>query len=314
VAIEFPINVFPSVNSKKYHKYKKVVFSEEYVAQNFREAGWFVYEPLQDQGVDRIIIKYICKNGHTKLGESLIGDCPECKEPPVKITRFLQIKTRKIVLEKNKKGHYLGHTFKPKDFLTDPRIFFILFSDKTNDFLIFSVLDYMLLMTENNKDYFSTTDFKQGNKKNNSIKYINGKWFMNDNNLDDYLNCKGLEKITNPSIEISSEFINKSKKIRDKKLSEFINLKYTKTYWGKSKKNPSINKEKFNNFKSSANQLRNKTKSYFQNLINTNAQIINSLDEVTKASSSKYFEDPSELKINFNDELIDDDESETVDE
>jgi hypothetical protein len=30
-----------------------------------------------------------------------LKDCPECKEPPIKITRFLQIKTRKIVLEKN---------------------------------------------------------------------------------------------------------------------------------------------------------------------------------------------------------------------
>ena len=97
MAIKFPTNVFPSVDSTKYHKYKKVVYSEEYVAQNFREAGWFVYEPLQDQGVDRIIIKYICKNGHTKINESLNDDCPECKEPPTKITRFLQIKTRKII-------------------------------------------------------------------------------------------------------------------------------------------------------------------------------------------------------------------------
>jgi hypothetical protein len=308
VVLKFPINVFPSVDPTKYHKYKKVVYSEEYVAQNFREAGWFVFEPLQDQGVDRIIIKYVCKNGHTKLNESLTDDCPECKEPPIKITRFLQIKTRKIVLEKNKKGHYLGHTFKPKDFLTDPRIFFLLFSDKTNDFLIFPVLDYMALMTEKNQGYFSTTDFKQGNKKNNSIKFINGKWFMNKSNLDDYLNCKGLEKITDINLENASEFIKKSKDIRDKKISEFINLKYTKTYFGESKKNPTISEEEFNKFKNSANQLKSKKKSYFENLINTNAEIINSLDERTQTSSAKYFEDPKELKLNFNEDLSDDEE------
>jgi hypothetical protein len=307
VAIKFPTNVFPSVDSTKYHKYKKVVYSEEYVAQNFREAGWFVYEPLQDQGVDRIIIKYICKNGHTKINESLNDDCPECKEPPTKITRFLQIKTRKIITENNNKNsYYLGHTFRPKDFLTDPRIIFLLFSDKTNDFLIFPILDYMILMTKENQGYFSTTDFKQGNKKNNSIKFSNDKWSMNNNNLDDYLNSKGLERITNSNLENKSEFIKKSEEIRDKKISEFVNLKYTSTYYGDKKKKPTISEEEFLNFKNSANQLRNKKTSYFKNLIDTNAKIINSLDEKTRASSAKYFEDPSELKIIFNEEFMDD--------
>jgi bisphosphoglycerate-independent phosphoglycerate mutase (AlkP superfamily) len=31
VAIKFPTNVFPSVDSTKYHKYKKVVYSDKFI-------------------------------------------------------------------------------------------------------------------------------------------------------------------------------------------------------------------------------------------------------------------------------------------
>ena len=102
----FPSNPFKIVDPKDFWKSFKKRFSEDFVTLNFQKMGFHVYEPFQDIGTDRVVTKFICKNCYDKKDVHGLVDsdpyCQECKTNKIKITRFLQIKTRKLATQKRK--------------------------------------------------------------------------------------------------------------------------------------------------------------------------------------------------------------------
>jgi hypothetical protein len=247
MAYKFPSNPFSIVDPKDFWKSFKKRFSEDFVTLNFQKMGFRVYEPFQDIGTDRTVTKFICPTCYNKKNVyELVNTephCSDCKSNKIRITRFLQIKTRKLATQKRKSSAgietegdpYFGFTLKTKDFIPDPRIVFILFSDHTEpfDFLIFTINDYLnfMLKAKYEINHFKTPTFKFENGKINSIFYENsekinekyfskGSWVIRHTNkhhkknnrnepssinlsLDDYLNEEGLKRIMNPDIENS---------------------------------------------------------------------------------------------------------------
>ena len=63
MAIRFPTNPYEDVLPSKFNKSNKKHASEFFIEENFKQYGWFVYEPFTDTGIDRIIQKKVFNNG-----------------------------------------------------------------------------------------------------------------------------------------------------------------------------------------------------------------------------------------------------------
>lgn len=191
----FPSNPYEDVEPSEFNKDNKKHASEYFIAENFKEYGWFVYEPFTDTGIDRIIEKKICPNGHTPYAEDTRTKqkCEECAQDLEKITRFIQIKTREIKEYKkveplyDYKYKFFGFTLSSADFRTDPRHIFLLYSDNTiknkqQDVHIIPIscfLDFMINNYDIGMSMFSTSSFRVGNNKQNWLNYKpNNTWVV----------------------------------------------------------------------------------------------------------------------------------------
>lgn len=206
--IKFPDNPFPDVKATDFHKLNKEAVSEDFVEGNFRDLSWKVYKPLIDNGIDRIITKNVCPNGHTAYNENLNGKCTVCDENPIKIIRYVQIKTRKVG-ELTEQFNF-GYTVSPRDFRPDPRHIFLFYSDHTEDFIIISVLEYLRSLNNLNYESFAVPAFKQSNNRVDNLKYIidEDKWIFRvgrgrsrEDNWERFRNIEGIKKIQNPEID-----------------------------------------------------------------------------------------------------------------
>ena len=204
---EFPLNPFPDVQPTEFDKENKKQVTEDYVSENLKLVGWRVYKPFVDTGIDRVITKEVCPNGHTAYNQSLesSGNCTICKSKALLITRYIQVKTREL---KGGNADIFGFTLKTKDFRIDPRHFLVLYSDHTNDFLIISIPQYLKFFSEYNSDFHSTPTFKQGNGKLNNWKYDNqnDKWYFSCSqgriSWEVYRNVNGLKTMQDPRIDL----------------------------------------------------------------------------------------------------------------
>ena len=202
--LEFPTNPFEDVNPSDFNKLNKKEVTEDFVGENFKLLGWNVYKPFTDTGIDRIIVKSVCQKGHTELDQNLINDkCSVCKATPIEITRFIQVKTRKLV------NDVFGFTLKPKDIRIDPRHVFLLYSDNTGsdkqDFLIVPVKEMLSFFRSNNINPFSNKSFRRGNNKLNSLKYNvrSNSWTWNGLSWEKFRNIHGLELMQDPKVDIN---------------------------------------------------------------------------------------------------------------
>jgi len=212
VVKKFPSNPFPRINPKKFTKFNKKRVTEDFVQINFEKQGWSMYEPFQDVGVDRI---------------ATINDSKTKK----KIIRFIQIKTREIKASSRVRFKF-AYTLKSKDIICDPRITFLFYSDYTEDFIIFSINDYLELCERANytRNHFEVPAFKFCNHKVDPIIYeetSSGNWKFRGENLNDYLNENGLNRIKNSNIDNDKDlFIKKMKQISSFRRKHFFNIKY----------------------------------------------------------------------------------------
>ena len=203
-AFIFPKNPFDDVNPSDFNKLNKKEVTEDFVGENFRVLGWDVYKPLTDTGIDRIIVKFVCPDGHTALDQELKNKkCSECGKSPIEITRFIQVKTRKLV------NNVFGFTLKPKDIRIDPRHIYLLYSDNTTDdkqdFLIVSVKELLSFFKSNKINPFSNKSFRRGNNKLNSLKYDPGSntWAWNGVSWEGFRNINGLKLLQNPWVDLN---------------------------------------------------------------------------------------------------------------
>ncbi|WP_414469265.1 hypothetical protein [Methanobacterium sp. ACI-7] len=205
--IKFPNNPFPDVKATEFHKLNKEVVSEDFVEGNFKDLNWKVYKPLMDKGIDRIITKNICPEGHTPLNENLRDECNKCGKKPIRITRYIQIKTREVKGKKSKNQLDFGYTLSPRDFIPDPRHIFLFYSDHTEDFIIISILEYLKTLVNLKYTTLSAPSFKQGNYRIYPLKYKikEDKWIFKVKNSEEswerFRNLEGVKKIQNPKID-----------------------------------------------------------------------------------------------------------------
>lgn len=264
---KFPENIFSIVNPEDFDKNTKKKFSEDYVEENFRAQGWNVYEPFVDKGYDRIITKKI--NGKT-------------------ITRFLQIKTRRLEKSKSGKIEYVGYTIRPKDIVTDPRVVFIIFCDNKNveDLIIFPINEWIAFMEKNNPSLFDSIGFKQGDAKFNDTCFNRktDSWFWKNGSisLDKFVNEQGLKLIENTQVESNLE------KLRDK----IINLRKTRIYNLQIKRKlKSLSSDLVETAKS-INQfinIKKLKKEEFVELMKKNNKLIKKEPELVQKSIGSYF-------------------------
>jgi hypothetical protein len=216
VVIKFPSNPFPRIDPKKFTKFNKKRVTEDFVQINLERQGWTVYEPFQDVGIDRI---------------ATIID----KKSNKKIIRFIQIKTREIEASSKDKFSF-DYTLKPKDIICDPRITFLFYSDYTEDFIIFSINDYLELCDKANftRSHFEVPAFKFCNHRVGPIIYEKpdkkkGSWKFKNEDLSNYLNEKGLDRIKNAEIDDNKDlFLSKMKQISSFRRKHFFCFEYAK--------------------------------------------------------------------------------------
>jgi hypothetical protein len=200
----FPENPFEDVNPSDFNKLNKKEVTEDFVGENFRLLGWHVYKPFTDTGIDRIIVKLVCRDGHTALNEeSSTKECSACGKPPIEISRFIQVKTRKLV------DDVFGFTLKPKDIRVDPRHVYLLYSDNTTkdkqDFLIVPVKELLSFFDTSKINPFRSKAFRTGNNKLNSLSYdLNSDtWAWNSNSWEKFRNKNGLKLLQNPQVDLN---------------------------------------------------------------------------------------------------------------
>ena len=228
---DFPINVFPDVNPADFKKYNKKNVTEDYIKENLKRKGWECYKPFTDTGIDLIATKTI---------------------KDTKIYRYIQIKTRSLVDNK------FGYTLTPKDFVTDPRKFYLLFCDTTNDVILISTYDYLKMCDDNygiGKSHFGSPSFRTYNNKLNSLTFDEekNKWFWRYKKVDgipgrtvyfdNYLNDKGLKNMENPKYDNRFDYY--LKKVTDLKFKLFYKLNKTsdnKTLFAKKSVDAKIQK------------------------------------------------------------------------
>lgn len=218
----FPFNPFPDVDPSVFDKSNKKEWTEDFVSENLKSFGWDVFAPERDHGIDRIIQKNVCPKGHTTLDKSEDqATCSICSKTTIKITRFIQIKTRALNEELN-----FGYTLKTRDFPTDPRHVFLLFSDATDQFVLFPMYEYLFqrhLLTEE-VDYspHGVPSFRGENYKKNEYEityptcnkrhhYRYSTWRyvtdLNDTFTNNHVNLSGLQSISTPEIENNFQFL-----------------------------------------------------------------------------------------------------------
>jgi len=214
----FPTNVFRDVLPSDFNKLNKKHVTEDFVAENFKLLGWSVYTPFNDTGIDLIIEKIVKKDGSTPLDKSEQKENNEC----VKITRFIQIKTRNLV------NNIFGFTLRSKDIRTDPRHVFLLYSDKTTstqqDFLIITIHDLLEFFKSTNHNPFASFTFRKGNAKMNDLKYNtnDGKFYWKDHSWEAYRNFDGLKKISDPKIDLELDtFSKETRSLSNELLNDF---------------------------------------------------------------------------------------------
>ncbi len=249
MAIRFPTNPYEDVLPSEFNKSNKKHASEFFIAENFKRYGWFVYEPFTDTGIDRIIQKKVCPDGHTEYIDDTRQkkQCSKCSKDLMKITRFVQIKTRELKDHdgwKKDKYKYFGFTLSSADFKTDPRYVFLLYSDNTTkedqDVLIIPISDFFAFFTKHKslgQSFFSTTSFRQGNGKINDLNYNLGtkSWVYHPTkkseiNLDEFVNESGLKKISD--LRLDNEFQTVQEKLTEQKLA----LYFDPVKWNKNVK------------------------------------------------------------------------------
>ena len=202
--IKFPANPFEDIKPSEFNKLNKKHVTEDFVSENLKNLGWDVYSPFNDTGIDRIIIKSVCPEGHTKVSENLKNHkCPVCNKESIEIKRFVQVKTRQL------KNNIFGFTLKSKDIRIDPRHVYFLYSDNTTaekqDFLIIPLKEYLKFFIDNNMNPFAPTSFRKGNNKLNSLKYEpnTDKWSWGRHSWEVHKNIAGMNKIQNPKIDLN---------------------------------------------------------------------------------------------------------------
>lgn len=209
--MSFPINVFEDVNGKDFSKHNKKNVTEDFVTENFKECGWKVYRPFNDTGIDLIATKEVCPKGCSNFNDfnENIDICNNCNSRFIQIKRFIQVKTREIKGNNDDKKTF-GYTLKSKDFRTDPRHIFLLYSDFNNSFIIIPMYEYMKIFFNNEsigKSHFGVPSFRYNNNKLNSLTYTPNGWFWNPRkeNIDFniYSNENGMNLITNPTIDLN---------------------------------------------------------------------------------------------------------------
>lgn len=186
---DFPVNVFPDVKRDDFKKYTKKNVTEDYIKENLKRKGWECFKPFTDVGLDLIAIKDV-------------GD--------TKVYRYIQIKTRSLV------DGFFGYTLTPKDFITDPRKFYLFYCDTTDDVILMSTYDYLKMCDLHYPigiTHFASPSFRTYNNKLNSLRYDakTKEWSWKYNGLnghpggvvkfDKYLNDKGLALMECPVID-----------------------------------------------------------------------------------------------------------------
>jgi len=238
----FPVKVFEDVKSSDFDKFNKKHVTEDYVSENFKEFGWDVYRPFDDTGIDLIASKKICPKNHTKWHENTNEQTTckynNCNEKLIRISRFIQVKTREV--KGDSSLQFFGYTLKSKDFRTDPRHVFLLFSDYTDHVLILPMYEYLTIFYDNpeiGKTHFAVPSFRKGNNKLNSLRFDNKteKWTWNTQRIqitfEKYVNQKGMELIVNSDYDTKLDYY--IEKITEMKLALFHN------YSGENEVSPS---------------------------------------------------------------------------
>ena len=215
MAKDFPINVFPDVKRDDFKKYTKKNVTEDYIKENLKRKGWECFKPFTDVGLDLIAIKDI--NGK-------------------KIYRYIQIKTRAL------KDGFFGYTLTPKDFITDPRKFYLLYCDTTDDVILISTYDYLKMCDDNYQigmTHFASPSFRTYNNKLNSLRYDENtkKWCWKYNasgghpagevHFDKFLNDSGLKGMEDTTID--DHFDTYLKAVTDLKYKLFYRFNKTKS-------------------------------------------------------------------------------------
>ncbi len=194
----FPKFVFDDVKMTDFGTHNKKQVSEDFIAENFKELGFYTFRPHSDTGIDLIIEGYVCKNCyHPKKF------CNCDNKEFIKIKRYIQIKTREI------KEETFGYTLSSQDFRVDPRHVFILYSDYTNDLFILPISIYLKNFwneregkpNKSGRAHFASPSFRKKNNKINSLKYKDNIWKFNNKSFDYVMNKNGLKLLCNTSID-----------------------------------------------------------------------------------------------------------------
>ncbi|RLE39508.1 hypothetical protein DRJ17_00990 [Candidatus Woesearchaeota archaeon] len=292
--IIFPKNPFEDVNPSEFNKLNKKHVTEDFVEENLKRLGWEVFRPFNDTGIDRIIMKRVCPNGHTKVDEQLHGDaCPICNAQVIEIRRFIQVKTRQL------KNNIFGFTLKSKDIRVDPRHVYLLYSDNTSndkqDFLIISVKDYLKFFDDNHMNPFAPTSFRKGNNKLNSLRYNpnTDKWSWGRHDWEMFRNLEGMKRIQDPNIDLNLD----NEIIETRALANKLQRVFAKGSTYSKETERKINQVLQQNL-----SLYSDPKKIVQLRKSVEEYIKQNTDEVTFASMKKYFEFIKTIEVSGADE------------
>ena len=221
---QFPFNVFEDVEPSEFLKHNKKQVTEDFVTENLNEIGWSVYRPFVDTGIDLVAERLVCPDEHTlwheiyESGELL---CRKCDSELIKIIRFIQVKTREI--KGDETSRFFGYTLTSKDFRTDPRHVFLLYSDHSLDFLIIPVYEYLKTFYDNpsmGSSHFQVPSFRQGNNKVNSLQLINNGWFWIARgsrrvSFNKFVNLNGLSLMMDPKYDLNLDvYVSKTSRLK----------------------------------------------------------------------------------------------------
>jgi len=278
----FPSNPFEDVKPSEFNKLNKKHVTEDFVSENLKRLGWKVYTPFHDTGIDRIIVKVVCPDGHTPINENLMNNkCPVCNKDGIEITRFVQVKTRQL------KENVFGFTLKSKDIRIDPRHVYLLYSDNTSadkqDFLFVPVTDYLKFFLDHNMNPFAPTSFRKGNNKLNSLRYNPSKnrWSWGNHDWEMFRNADGIKRVQNPIVDLNLvDEIRKTRIIADK-----LQIKFERGRSYSSSVGTKINQqlEKKMSLYVSTKEIINLRK-------NVDTYLKEKCDDETYLSMKKYFE------------------------
>jgi hypothetical protein len=176
-------------------------------------------------------------------------------------------------------------TLDAKDFLIDPRIIFVFFSDKNENIMFIPTADYVKISTNNKATLYRTYSFKKGNYKVNSISTNNNQWKYNNQIIDQYVNEKGLEIIQSPDIDKN---IDKHRNFLEKFIkNHFLRFNYADTFEKRFTKNV------FAKLVWSSRAMRNVDSIYMQKIKFENWNVVKSFS--LEDSVKKYYTDNPEV-------------------